>query len=218
MDIEMEEKDELPDYVVSFSGTGEDCHGSILPITQPPSSPHVSPTNHSPPDNPPCPIVWSNHNFVFHKSPKPLVLTKCKDTGLKLEQSMVGESQIMIGQVEDKYLATVCGDQLVLWDQHAVHERIRLEEMMVSTLTPGDSHTLRTVSLECPLMVSLPTEEQEESLALLSRSDDCARWGLGLVGTEDTTSIIHPGHPLLLLKPGHWHAGAALPDSVAGAE
>ena len=25
----------------------------------------------------------------------------------------------------------------MLWDQHAVHERIRLEEMMASTLTPG---------------------------------------------------------------------------------
>ena len=51
----------------------------------------------------------------------------------------------MIVQVEDKYLATVCGDQLVLWDQQAVHERIRLEEMIVSTLTPGDSHSLRAV-------------------------------------------------------------------------
>ena len=61
-----------------------------------PSSPQVIPTNHSPPD----PIVWSNHNFVFHRSPKPLVLTKCKDSGLKLEQSMVGESQL-IGQGED---------------------------------------------------------------------------------------------------------------------
>ena len=103
MDIEMEEEEELPDYVMSFGV--EDCHGSILPITPTPSSPQVIPTNHSPPD----PIVWSNHNFVFHRSPKPLVLTKCKDSGLKLEQSMVGESQ-MIGQVEDKYLASVCGD------------------------------------------------------------------------------------------------------------
>ena len=65
----------------------------------------------------------------------------------------------MIGQVEGKYLATaLCGDQLVLWDQHDVVKRIRLEEMMVSTLTPGDSHW--TVSLECPLLVSLPTQEE----------------------------------------------------------
>ena len=48
-------------------------------------------------------------------------------------------------QVEEKYLATVCGDQLVLWDQHAVHERIRLDEMIISTLTPSDSHSLRAV-------------------------------------------------------------------------
>ena len=79
---------------------------------------------------------------------------------------MVGECQLN-GQVQDKYLATVCRDQLLLWDQHMVHERIRLEEMMVSTLTPGDSHSLRTVALECPLLVSLPTEK--EALAVLSR-------------------------------------------------
>ena len=59
---------------------------------------------------------------------------------------------------------------------------------MVSTLAPGDIHSLRTVSLECPLLVSLTTEE--ETLAVLSRSVDCVRWGLGLVGAEDTTSII----------------------------
>ena len=88
---------------------------------------------------------------------------------------MVGESQ-MIGQVEDKYWASVCGDQLVLWDQHAVHERIRLEEMMASTLTPGVTHSLRTVALECSLLGSLPTEE--ETLAVLSRSGgDWGWWG-----------------------------------------
>ena len=43
------------------------------------------------------------------------------------------------------------------------------------------SHSLRTVSLECPLLISLPTEEEIQ--AVLSRSDDCARWGLGQVGT-----------------------------------
>ena len=67
-----------------------------------------------------------------------------------------------------------------------MHEKIRLEELMVSTLKRGDSHFLRTVTLESPLLVSLPTEE--ETLAVLSRSDDCAGWGLGLVGTEDTGS------------------------------
>ena len=47
---------------------------------------------------------WSNHNFVFQKSPKPLVLTKHKDSCVKLELEM------MIGQMEGKYLATaVCG-------------------------------------------------------------------------------------------------------------
>ena len=68
---------------------------------------------------------WSNHNFVFHKFPKPLVLTKYKDSCVKLQL------EEMIGQVEDKHLATaVCGDQLVLWDQHIVHMRIRLEESL----------------------------------------------------------------------------------------
>ena len=156
MNINGKEDEKLPDYVMSFSG--ENCHVSVLPIIPPPSSTQVIPTNNFLPDNPPSPIVWSTHNFVFHKFPQPLVLAKCKDSRLKLHQSMVGESQV-IAQGRDKLQTTVCGDQLVLWDQHTVHERIRLEEMMVSTLKPGDSHSLRAVSL-------------------------------GLVGTEDTTSII----------------------------
>ena len=53
---------------------------------------------------------------------------------------MVGEA-LMIGQVVDKYLAMVCGSQLVVWDQH---ERIRLEEMLGSRLTPGHRPSLRT--------------------------------------------------------------------------
>ena len=74
----LEEEEELPDYVISFSA--EECHEGILSITPPPSSGH-------PPNDPPSPIVWSNHNFVFHRSSQPLVLTKCKDIGLKLEES-----------------------------------------------------------------------------------------------------------------------------------
>ena len=100
---------------------------------------------------------------------------------------MVGEA-LLIGQVEDKYLATVCGGQLVVWDQHAVHERIRLEEMLASSLTPGHSPSLRTETLESPLLVSLPSQSETE--AVLSRPGDCVRWGLGLVGTEDTSTIL----------------------------
>ena len=100
---------------------------------------------------------------------------------------MVGEA-LLIGQVEDKYLATVCGGQPVVWDQHAVHERIRLEEMLASSLTPGHSPSLRTETLESPLLVSLPSQSETE--AVLSRPGDCVRWGLGLVGTEDTSTIL----------------------------
>jgi DNA mismatch repair protein MLH3 len=126
-------------------------------------------------DNPPSLIVWSNH-----KSPKPLVFTKCKDSGLKLEQSIVGECQL-IGQVEDKYLATVCGSLLVLWDQHAVHERIRLEEMMASTLTPG-------VTQDCSS--GMLSSGQSSYRGGDTSSAQQVRWGLGLVGTEDTTSMM----------------------------
>ena len=79
------------------------------------------------------PVVWSNHNFVFHKSPQPLILTRCKDSGLKLELSMLKEVQL-ICQVEDKYMATVCESQLMMW------ERIRLEELVASSLAYGQSH------------------------------------------------------------------------------
>ena len=88
MNINGKEDEKLPDYVMSFSG--ENCHVSVLPIIPPPSSTQVIPTNNFLPDNPPSPIVWSTHNFVFHKFPQPLVLAKCKDSSLKLHQSMVG--------------------------------------------------------------------------------------------------------------------------------
>ena len=100
---------------------------------------------------------------------------------------MLKEVQL-ICQVEDKYMATVCESQLMMWDQHAVHERIRLEELVASSLAHGQSHCLKTVGLDSPLLVSLPSED--EVLAVLSRPEDCARWGLGLVRTEDDTSII----------------------------
>ena len=41
METEMEEEEELPYFAMSFSG--ENCHGRILHITQPPSSPQVVP-------------------------------------------------------------------------------------------------------------------------------------------------------------------------------
>ena len=80
----------------------------------------------------------------------------------------------MIGQMEGKYLAiAVCGDQLVFFDQHDVHKRIRLEEMMVSTLTPGDSHSGLYLWSVLFWSVFLPRRR----LAVFSRSDDCAVQG-----------------------------------------
>ena len=84
----------------------------MLTITQiqPPSSPQVIPTIHSTPESPPSPIVWYNHNFVLHRSPKPLV------SGLKLEQSMMGECQ-MIGQSFYSHPPPCC----VSWAWHLSH-------------------------------------------------------------------------------------------------
>ena len=94
----------------------------------------------------------------------------------------------MICQVEDKYMANVCESQLMMWDQYAVLERIRLEGLVASSLALGQSRCLRTVGLDSPLLVNLLSED--EVLTVLSRPEDCAKWGLGLVRTEDNTSII----------------------------
>ena len=116
---------------------------------------------------------WSNHNFCLPQLPKAPSLDqvqgKYKDSRVKLQL------EEMIGQMEDKYLATaVCGDQLVLWDQHNVHKRIRLEGMMVSTLTPGDSHS----GLYLWSVLFWPVFLPRRRLAVFSRSDDCAlQWG-----------------------------------------
>ena len=62
--------------------------------------------------------------------------------------------------MDEKFLATVCGGLLVLWDQHAVHERVRLERLLAEALVEG-SPGLAVKSAACPLhlVVSLPKEE-----------------------------------------------------------
>ena len=178
------EEENLNECTISLGGEGDNDESGGHEVI-----PHVLQKDLSP-------LIWSNHNFFFHKSPQPLVITRCKEAGLKLEHSMVRELQL-IGQVEFKYMATMSGTQLMMWDQHAVHERIRLEEMVTSSLSPENCNHLKSEVLEDFLLVSLPSEE--EVLAVCSRPDYSARWGLGLVRTEDTNSIIIMDIPSCLL-------------------
>ena len=43
---------------------------------------------------------------------------------IRMEKEMLVEN-VYIGQVENKFLVSECSGMLMLWDQHAVHERIR---------------------------------------------------------------------------------------------
>ena len=107
--------------------------------------------------------------------------------------------------MDEKFLATVCGGLLVLWDQHAVHERVRLERLLAEALVEG-SPGLAVKSAACPLplVVSLPKEEA--SLVVESGGQLLGRWGVQLAeenrkvaknGGESSLVLSHIPHCFL---------------------
>ena len=111
---------------------------------------------------------------------------------------------VLLLQVDDKFLATVCGGILVLWDQHAVHERVRLERLLAEALVEG-SPCLAVKSAACklPLVVSLPIEEA--SLVVEGGGQLLGRWGVQLAengkvtktGGESSIVLSHIPHCFL---------------------
>ena len=54
----------------------------------------------------------------------------------------------------------MCGELLVLWDQHAVHERVRVERLLGDALLEGSPClAVKSAACQLPLVVSLPIEE-----------------------------------------------------------
>ena len=132
---------------------------------------------------------WDNPNFyIFNNAdngPFPSMNAKqfkAKDEIKLTKSDIVPES--VICQVDNKYIlsrtgASSSGDLLLAWDQHAVHERINLEFLLLDCLAPH--------SLAAPLSVQLSVYE----LAVISSvSEQVTRWGLGLALTEDPETVI----------------------------
>jgi DNA mismatch repair ATPase MutL len=112
------------------------------------------------------------------------------DRGHTLQRTGLASSRV-VGQVDAKYISIVYGDDtLVLVDQHAAHERVRLEAMLSqyvrdcldkhSSRTPR--HTSKLISLPVHLARAFKDEETIQSLAF---------WGFDiLLGEEQRTDAL----------------------------
>ena len=92
----------------------------------------------------------------------------------------------VIGQIGKKYILAQAGDQLVIIDQHAAHERITYEKLR--------RHTIKTQPLLTPIVVNM---RAEDVIAITSIADELHNSGLsiGEFG-EDAIAIFE--------KPADW--------------
>ena len=94
--------------------------------------------------------------------------------------------------MDEKFLATVCGGLLVLWDQHAVHERIRLERLLAEALVEESSFLgVKSAPCQLPLVVSLPKEEA--SLVMESGGQLLGQWGVQLAEAPENGKVSKTG-------------------------
>ena len=95
-------------------------------------------------------------------------------------------------QVDEKFLATVCGGLLVLWDQHAVHERVRLERLLAEALVEGSPRlAVKSAACQLPLVVSLPREDA--SLVMESGGQLLGQWGVQLAEAPEKGKVTKTG-------------------------
>ncbi|ORY96384.1 hypothetical protein BCR43DRAFT_274473 [Syncephalastrum racemosum] len=97
----------------------------------------------------------------------------------QLTKSDLARAEV-VSQVDRKFILLRLDTLLLLVDQHAADERVRLEQMLEGL--QGDA--LEAVLIEPALQVSLAAHEHQ---AVLERTRDLARWGIG-VDTEETAS------------------------------
>ena len=134
---------------------------------------------------------WVNPQFAAHCSPVKLwklpgLDTQCQITCEQLKTAhFLGQVKCQLVlflttfQVDEKFLATVCGGLLVLWDQHAVHERIRVERLLADALVEGSPRlAVKSAACQPPLVVSLPKEEA--ALIVGSERQLLEEWGVKL--------------------------------------
>lgn len=91
-----------------------------------------------------------------------------------------------IGQIGDKYILAESGDNLIIVDQHAAHERITYEHVR--------THTIKVQPLLTPIVVNMRAEDVE---AVLEIADELKNSGLILDSFGDTAIAIFE-------KPADW--------------
>lgn len=92
----------------------------------------------------------------------------------------------VIGQVGNKYILAQSGENLIIVDQHAAHERITYERLR--------NHTIKVQPLLTPIVVSL---KQEDVNAVLSITDEMRNAGLVIDAFGDDAVAIFE-------KPSDW--------------
>lgn len=102
----------------------------------------------------------------------------------------------VIGQIGNKYILASSGDNLVIVDQHAAHERITYEHLR--------QHAIKTQPLLTPIVVSL---RSEDVMAVMSIADELRNSGLVVDAFGDDAVAIFE-------KPANWDLnwGALLHD------
>jgi DNA mismatch repair ATPase MutL len=87
-----------------------------------------------------------------------------------------------IGQIENKFLVSVAQGIILLWDQHALHERIRLEQLQIKFLSaPGETCSVKS----CPTPEKLSLNLSRIQLEILKESESkLKQYGLVLAGTR----------------------------------
>ena len=83
----------------------------------------------------------------------------------------------------------MCGGLLVLWDQHAVHERIRVERLLADALVEGSPRlAVKSAACQPPLVVSLPREEA--ALIVGGERQLLEQWGVKLAEVYQQGEIV----------------------------
>ena len=91
-----------------------------------------------------------------------------------------------VGQIGNKYILAVRGENLIIVDQHAAHERITYERLR--------RHVIKTQPLLAPIVVNM---RGEDVVAVLSIADDMRNAGLHIDAFGDTAIAIFE-------KPADW--------------
>jgi len=138
---------------------------------------------------------WINPCFKYIKSPKTAKFMDLDwNGGSRVHVGMVMKT-VYVGQVENKVLASVSGTQLLLWDQHAVHERIRVENLIRDAMTSDGTKVKATNAPDWLCMD--PCGDGGELTAIVSQPQGLAAWGLAVVPL-DSGSLLVTEVPLCL--------------------